>query len=311
LRQGCLRASSANLLDPRVSTEELYKLPTLVQTLIDNKAALSPFVSASQLQKAIGAKRLSEDDPLANLSQLCATALMAMHPAVAADASYSCCQARCSKCGKLFPVPGYKTVGKSTQKCSCCRGDPEGMRIIKRRILALRLGAGSDAWEALRILLRRAVKAGHAEAVNCIALAGSHRQPLSAADLDLAIRSRRAGVLTSVLIRCSPHIVQTCLKSTQRHALAVGTFGSRQETSLVFDDLRCRLLAAHHLVVANRRPEEVAQTTACLLGLRHGLPRTARLLIWQCLSPDMSHLIVSQLTEMLSGIEGLEIKIDW
>ena len=185
------------------------------------------------------------------------------------------------------------------------------MRIITRRILSLRLGAADDAWEALRILLRRAVKAGHAEAVNCIALAGSHRRPFLSADLDLAIRSRRAGVLASLLIRCPPHIIRSCLKSTERHALAVSTFGGQQETSLVFDDLRCRLLAAHQLIVADSRPLEIVQRVGCLVTLHRGLPKPARHLICRCLSPDVSHWIISQLTETLAGIDSLAVKIDW
>jgi len=312
LRQGCLRSSLAILLDPRVSTEESYNLPSLlVQTLVNKEAALGPSVSASHLQKAIGATRLFEDDPHGNLSQLCASTLMETDSGLAAHARYSCCQVRCFGCSKLFPVGGYKAVGTGSQKCSRCRGDPEGMRIITRRILALRLGGADDAWETLRTLLRRAVKAGHAEAVNCIALAGNHRQPFSSADLDLAIRSRRAGVLASLLVRCPPQIIRTCLKATERHALTVSTFGGQQETSLVFDDLRCRLLAAHHLIVADRRPLEIVQRMGCLVTLRQGLAIPARHLICGFLSPDVSHWIISQITETLAGIDGLAVKIDW
>lgn len=312
LRQGCLRSSLANLLDPRVSIEESYRLPTsFAQTLINKEAASSPSLSGRQLQRAIGASWLLEDNPHANLSQLCATTLMATDAGVVAHARYSCCRVRCSGCSKLFPVGGYKTDGIGTQKCSCCRGDPEGMRIITRRILALRLGAADDAWEALRLLLRRAVKAGHAEAVNCIASAGSHRQPFLSADLDLAIRSRRAGVLASVLSRCPPHVIRACLKSTERHALAVGTFGGQKETSLVFEDLRCRLLAAHSLIVRDGCPSEAVQRMGCLVTLRSGLPKPARHLIYDFLSHDVSYWIVNQLTEMLAGIDGVAVRIDW
>lgn len=312
LRPGSLRYALANMLDPRVNMEKYYNLPTaLIQNLNDKGFMLKSPVSPNQLERAIGANRLFEDDAHANLSQLCTKTRMAVDLGRVAHARYSCCQVRCSACGKLYAVGGYKTVGIATQKCSCCRGDPEGMRIITRRILSLRLGGADDAWEALRILLRRAVKAGHAEAVNRIALAGSHKHLLLPADLDLAIRSRRAGVLASVLVRCPPHIICTCLKATERHAIADNTFGGKQETALFFDDLRCRLLAAHHVIVADRRPLEIAHRLGHLVSLRAGLSKPARHLVCQFLSPDVSYWIISQLTEMLAGTDGLEIRIDW
>jgi len=313
-RQRSLRSSLANFLDPRVDVDEVYNLPELIVQAFNHKEnALSPSVLASHLQKTIRASRLSEDDPHANLLQLCRTALTATDSGIGAAGRHSCCQVRCSECNKRFPLPGYKALRTGPQKCSCCRGDPEGMRIITRRILALRLGAAAagDAWEVLRVIVRRAVKAGHAEAVHCIASAGGHKQPFSSAELDLAIRSRRAGVLASILIRCPPHIVRTCLKATERHALAASTFGGQMETSLFFNDLRCRLLAVHDLIVADERPAELVQRIGCLTTLRRGFPKPARHLIWQYLSPDLSDRIISQLTEMLAGIEGLAVKIDW
>merc|ERR1711988_387040 len=65
LSQGCLRCSLANLLDPRVSTEKLYNLPSsLMRALVNKRNETNPSnaMSASQLQKAIGAHRLFEDD---------------------------------------------------------------------------------------------------------------------------------------------------------------------------------------------------------------------------------------------------------
>jgi len=315
LSKGCLRSSLANLLDPRISIKGIYTLPPLLVQTFNHmehmETAFTPALIASQLQKAIGAKHLLEDNPHANLLHLCKTTLVASDPGLGVHGRYSCCHLRCSICRKWFPVPGYKTLRTGPHKCSCCRGDPEGIRIITRRILALRLGAAGDAWEVLRIILRRAIKAGHAEAVNCICLAARHKNPFSSTELDLAIRSRRAGVLASILVSCPPHMIRTCLKSTERHALAVRTFGGQQETSLVFDDLRCRLLSAHHLMTANRHPEEITQRTGCLVTLRKGFPEPARRLVGQCLLPDVSFRIISQLTDMLAGIDGLDVKIDW
>jgi len=308
LRQGSLRAS-VNLLDPKLSMDELYTVPlVIIENFNLGKALLRKNLYGSQLRKLIAASWLMEDNPLTNLVQLCNATSTSLECCSTATAFSSGCQVRCSRCGIWFPVPGSRTPCSGSHKCSCCRGDPEGMRIIARMALALRFGA-DGAWEPLCIRLRRAIKAGHAEAVRAIALARTD-VCLSSAELDLAIRSRRAGILASILSRSPADVIHSCLRPTELHALAENTFGGHRETKLFFDDLRRRLSGAHKLIMKDKRPLEILQKVGWLAACRQGLPRPTRHLIWQFLSTDISARICCQLAEVIAGIDGLEVRLD-
>jgi len=297
--------------DSKLSMDELYTVPRMIENFKFGEELLCQTMYGSQLRKRIAASQLMEDNPLANLVQLCnATSTALDCRSTAATAFSSGCQVRCSRCGIRFPVPGSRTPCSGSHKCSSCRGDPEGLRIITRMALALRFGA-DDAWEPLCVRLRRAIKAGHAEAVKAIALARTD-VCLSSGELDLAIRSRRAGILASVLSRSPADVIHSCLKPAELHALAENTFGGHRETQLFFDDLRRRLAEAHKLIIEDKRPLELLQKVGWLAAWRQGLPRPARHLIWQFLSAGISaRMICCQLAEVIAGIDGLEVRLEW
>lgn len=310
LRQGDLLASTS-LMDAELSADEVYTIPPiLVESLKLGEDLLCQHMSGHQLQKRLGACWLVKDSPVANLVQLCQATSTAREKTSTDHALCSGCMVPCSRCGSRFPVPGSRLpCAGLPHKCSCCRGDPEGIRIITRMKLALRFGAQDDVWESLCIRMRRAIKAGHAEAVRAIALARGRRS-LPTAELDLAIRSRRAGVLASVLSCCLPDVIHECLKLTELHALAMNTFGGLCETKLFFADLRRRLSGAHQLIIQERGPLEIVQKVGWLAAWRQSLPKPARHLIWQFLRPNMSARICGQLAEVIAGIDGLDVKLE-
>jgi len=97
---------------------------------------------------------------------------------------------------------------------------------------------------------------------------------------------------------------------TERHALAVSFFGGHRETKFFFSELRRHLSGAHKLIVEDKIPLETAQKVGWLATFRQGLPKPARHLIWQFLSADVSARVCGLLTEVIAGIDGLEVKLE-
>jgi hypothetical protein len=312
LKQGTLQAlPTPILLDSKLRPDKIYDCtwpPILAESMKRHDITSSKIVSGLQLHSRLGAIWLAENDPLSNLMQFSKFASGVVE-GLNERTLHCTLLSRCVGCNTSFPIPGSRRPFGSPQRCSQCRGDPEGMRAITRKVLALRFGGGVDEWQSMRSRLIRAVKAGHAEAVRAIALASNRNRVLSVVELDLAIRSRRAGVVSIVLSCCSLDVVKSCLKVAEAQAVASDTFGGEIENSEFFNDIRRRLLEVHALLGRDGNPFEEQHRMGWLVMFRHGVQALPRQRMLEFLSSGFSAMICEHLSEMLAGLDGLEIRI--
>lgn len=227
------------LLDPDLQAQDFYSIRTpapLSATLLEmNHQERS--ISGEHLMHLLGASWLLDGQPMKNLLLLCKQS----DENEALPRQFLCRRASCSVCMRTYLVPGA-AASKSVRRCSHCNGDVEHLATIRRLALALRIGGDPADFFSLRVMLRRAIRCGHAEAVQAIcSLGGRASIRFSQAEIDLAVRSRRAGILGSVLFFAEDSEVIASLGGALQSAISCGYYGGEAEAKLVIADLRSHL----------------------------------------------------------------------
>ena len=265
-------------------------------------AAAPPCVPAAGAPRALSGRGLAARgvfigaDAIENLRALATALALAAPMPRACAAGYS---AKCPACGARRPIPGRRPA--RAWRCSRCCGDSQKLLVIAR--LAVARACGDDsATRALRAMLARAVKVGHAEAVHAVVGALG---AVSAADLDLAIRCRRAGVVAEVLAVCAPAEVDLALARAEKDP--ENAWGESAGDAFDFGDLRARLREA--AAVLARAP--AAMPGACregwLVARRGALPAPLRARVVSFMPRSHGEVACERLHELLEWTEHIKI----
>eukprot|EP00434_Breviolum_minutum_P025983 symbB.v1.2.022967.t2/scaffold2072.1/size90432/5 len=204
-------------------------------------------------------------------------------------------QVRC-QCQRLGAYSGVPPAPPEW-RCNNCRADPEGCRVARRAVASYRAGH-PKAEATLGAMLQSAIKRGHAEvALLCARVLA----PLSSPNfLDAALRSRRVGIVGTVLSHSAEEVPKKALEQVEHHWLNAGRD---------FQFIRQHLQDARTAFFLNAMDEETSEQLVHLLRKPPlNLPRPALQIVKSFIfSRDLSELMRETLV-VLNLTDGMHIR---